>query len=175
MDPIIHCGKDAPLFQLTDLNGKKYLLEDRRGWIVILNFWSAECTWCERVDQELTANLKLWNDKVEVWWIASNANESSDLVKRVAAERKLPIVLMDTHQQVADQYGAQTTPHFFIIDGQSKLAYQGAWDDITFRKRVPTQVYVPKIIDALKNNLTPEITQTNPYGCVLVRYYDAQG
>ncbi len=51
-----------------------------------------------------------------------------------------------------------------------KLAYQGAWDDITFRQRVATQIYVPRVIEALKQNRIPEVTQTPPYGCALVRF-----
>ena len=172
MDPIIPIGKPAPHFQLPDIEGKDHALDDMVGWIVVLNFWSAECDWCERVDHELTAYLEAWKDKVRVWWIASNANEAPEQVRKVAAERKLATVLVDDHQEVAKLYGAQTTPHFFIVDTQGRLAYQGAWDDITFRQRVASQVYVPKVIASLQNSLTPEISQTPPYGCVLVRSFE---
>ncbi len=171
MDPIISIGDLAPLFQLPDTKDDIYSLIDSRGWIVVLNFWSPECDWSERVDHQLTANLEAWKDKTRVWWIASNANETAELIRRVAAERNIPTVLMDTHQQVANLYGAQTTPHFFVVDPQGRLAYQGAWDDITFRQRVATQVYVPKVIESLSNNRTIETTQTPPYGCSLVRAF----
>jgi len=171
MDPIVQIGNLAPRFQLPGIKGENYSLADMVGWIIVLNFWSAECHWCERVDQELTTYLEAWNDTVKVWWIASNANEMPELVRKVVAERNIPTVLMDTQQQVANLYGAQTTPHFFVVDRQGRLAYQGAWDDITFRQRTATQVYIPKVIESLRNNLTVEITQTPPYGCVLVRPY----
>jgi len=170
MDPIVTIGEQAPEFQLPDLKGRLYALEDLRGRIVVLNFWSAECEWCERVDHELSAFLDRWKEKVKVLWIASNANESREMIERVANERKLPTVLVDAQQQVANLYGVQTTPHFFVVDGRGKLAYQGAWDDITFRQRVSTKVYLPKVIESLKQNLIPEVTQTPAYGCVLVRY-----
>jgi peroxiredoxin len=170
MDPIIKIGEEAPKFQLSDLKGKFFSLNDLRSWTVILNFWSAECEWCERVDHELTAFLDPWKDKVKVVWIASNANESRGLIKKVAIERNIPTVLFDTNQQVANLYGAQTTPHFFVIDVRGKLRYQGAWDDITFRQRVAKQVYLPQVVEALRNNLEPAVTQTPPYGCTLVRF-----
>ena len=171
MDPIISVQSEAPLFKLPDLKGMHHSLIDMRGRIVVLTFWSAECTWCERVDRELLTYLGAWQEQVAVWWIASNANESHELLEGVASERNLPTVLMDGHQEVADLYGAQTTPHFFVIGKSGKLEYQGAWDDITFRQRMATQVYIPKVVDALMNDQHPKLTQTPPYGCVLVRLY----
>jgi len=170
MDTIISIGEQAPKFQLPDLNGGTLSLRDLLSRIVVLNFWSAECEWCERVDHELTTFLDPWKDQVKVLWIASNANESRDLIEKVAIERNIPNVLLDADQQVADLYGAQTTPHLFVIDASGKFAYQGAWNNITFRQRVATQVYVPQVIDALRYNLIPEVTQTPPYGCALVRF-----
>ncbi len=169
MDPIVTVGEKAPEFQLPDLKGRMYALGELRGRIVVLNFWSAECVWCERVDHQLTALIDQWKAEVKVLWIASNANESRELIEKVASDRELPDVLVDAHQQVANLYGAYTTPHFFVVDESGKLAYQGAWDDITFRQRVATKLYVPKVIESLKQNLIPEVTQTPPYGCVLVR------
>jgi peroxiredoxin len=172
MDSIISFGKPAPQFQLVDLKGNLYSLKDTLGYIVILNFWSAECPWCERVDQELLTYLDSWKEQVFVWWIASNACDTIELIEGVAASRKLPTILIDKNQVVADLYGAQTTPHFFVIDRLGKLAYQGAWDDITFRQRIATQVYIPKVIESLIHNLVPDLTQTPPYGCALVRSFE---
>ena len=175
MDTLIKPGEVAPDFQLLDLQSRSYSLAGWSGWIRVLNFWSAECTWCERVDHELTACLEAWKDSVQVSWISSNANEGRDLVRKVAMERHIPTVLLDPEHRVADLYGAQTTPHFFVVDGIGRLVYQGAWDDITFRKRVATQVYVPHVVEALRLGRSPEISQTPPYGCVLVRFSAQEG
>ncbi len=170
MDTVIKIGEQAPSFKLPDLQGNMLVLEELRGRMVVLNFWSAECEWCERVDKELVTYLEAWKEWATVLWIASNANETHPLIEKVASERKLPMVLLDDQQKVADLYGAQTTPHFFVLDRSGKLGYQGAWDDITFRHRAPTQVYIPRVVEALMQDLIPEVTQTPAYGCVLVRF-----
>jgi peroxiredoxin len=175
VDPIIAIGEEAPLFQLSDLRGDVYSLAGMRGWIIVLNFWSAECVWCQRVDQELMGFLDSWKQQVKVLWIASNGNETLDLIERAANNRNLPTVLVDEHQQVANLYGAEMTPQFFVIDTKGKLAYQGSWDNVTFRQRVATQVYVPQVVRALMENLAPWISQTPPYGCVLVRFPASTG
>ena len=170
MDTIIKIGELAPRFRLNDLNGEVHTPEDFPGWITVLNFWSAECDWCKRVDEELVDLVDTWKDRVKVYWIASNENESRELIERTVTERKLPNVLLDTNHPVADLYGAQTTPHFFVLDGRRTLRYQGAWDDITFRNRTATQVYVPMVINALISGEAPPVTSTPAYGCMLVRF-----
>ncbi len=172
MDTLVKIGEKAPEFQLPDLEGNLFSLDGAGGWIRVLNFWSAECTWCERVDSELMDYLDAWKGWVKGVWIAANANESPELISRVAKERGISPVLLDRQQKLATLYGAQTTPHFFIVDARGNLAYQGAWDDITFRKRVATQIYVPQVVEALRQGHVPEITQTPPYGCALVRFSD---
>lgn len=169
MDTMIKIGEQAPVFQLKDLKGNTWSLEKLRGWIVVLNIWSGECEWCERVDRELVTHLEAWKDQVRVLWIASNSNETGELIQKVSTERNLPVVLQDEQHRVADMYGAQTTPHFFILDEHGKLRYQGAWDDITFRQRVATHEFVLQSVEALRQGHEPEFTQTQPYGCALVR------
>jgi peroxiredoxin len=170
MDTIIKIGDLAPRFLLYDLNGEEHTLEDFLGRMVVLNFWSAECDWCKRVDEELVTHLDAWKDWAKVLWIASNENESRSLIEKAAAERKLPTVLVDKEHHVADLFGALTTPHFYILDGRGILRYHGAWDDITFRKRTATKVYVSMVIEALRNDQLPVVTSTPAYGCTLVRY-----
>ena len=168
MDTII-IGEKAPRFTLPDLLGVFHSLDEYLGKIAILNFWSAECDWCSRIDQEFISYGDKWKDLVEVIWIASNMNEPQELIKKTAAERKLLPVLLDVNQIVADLYGAQTTPHFFVVDATGILRYSGAWDDVTFRQRNPNQVYIPRVIEALLQNQIPDIIQTPPYGCIIVR------
>jgi len=170
MDSVIQIGANAPEFQLPDLSGNLVSLKDFKSSVVVLNFWSSECDWCERVDQELTNYLAQWKGMATVLWIASNAHETRELVEKVAVERNIPIVLLDEQLKAANLYGVQTTPHFFVLDTQGKLAYQGAWDDITFRQRVATKSYVPQAVKALIHGNHPDITQTRAYGCSLVRF-----
>jgi peroxiredoxin len=179
MDTVIKSGQEAPQFRLQNLDGEVCSLTGDKGQITLLNFWSAECDWCSQVDEELTSYLLEWKERVRVWWIASNANEPRALIKEVASSRKLTLpnpqnslrsVLLDVDQHVADLYGAQTTPHFFLVDEKGILVYQGAWDNRNFRQRVATQKYVPQVIEALLNGQPLLYTSTQPYGCVLVRY-----
>jgi len=170
MDTLIPNDQPAPPFSLPDLDGVHHSLEDLRGRVGIVNFWSAECPWTNRADLELHTYLSDWGSQVTLWPIASNANEDEEFLTRTAAERGLPVVLRDAQHQVADLYGAQTTPHFFVVDSQGVLRYQGAFDDTTFRQRTPTRLYLRQAVNAVLQGRRPDPAQTTPYGCTIVRF-----
>jgi peroxiredoxin len=164
-------GQPAPLFTLNDLNGQAVSLADLRGRILLLNFWSAECPWSERTDRSLADLTQAWGEQVAVWTIAANANEPLEQIQAVASERGLAQVLLDPNQRVTDLYGAQTTPHIFIVDAMGKLAYQGAPDDVTFQQRTPTRSFVQEAVQALLEGRSPDPAETLAYGCAVVRAF----
>jgi hypothetical protein len=56
-----------------------------------------------------------------------------------------------------------------VIDAQGILRYQGAFDDVTFRQRTPTLIYLHMAVEALQSDQQPEPAETPPYGCSVVR------
>jgi peroxiredoxin len=160
-------GLPAPQFELNDLEGNTVALHDFLGRIVLLNFWSAECPWARRVDQAIAA-LQIPD---LVWLsIASNANEPPDLLRREAQARGLPTVLIDPDHQVADLYGAQTTPHCYLIDYEGVLVYQGGYDDVSFRSQTPTRLYLQEAIREVQVRVPVSLPETPPFGCTIVRF-----
>ena len=162
-------GQTAPDFTLPDLAGRPHRLRDLRGRIVVLNFWSAECPWSARADADLSARLPAWGERVRLWSLASNANEPPALLRAMAAERGLPLVLVDSGARVADLYAAQTTPHIFVLDAHGALRYRGAYDDVTFQQRTPRRGYLPEAVEALLAGRAPDPAETPAYGCTIVR------
>lgn len=170
MDPVVEVGKIVADFTLIDLQGRQHSLRDYRGWIVIINFWSAECPWSSRTDEKMRNLMTEWSDQVRLITIAPNANESLEFLRRIASERRLNIVLTDPDQQIVSLFGARATPHIFLIDKQGVLRYQGAFDDATFRQSNPQKHYLQDALIALMNDKEPHPTVTTPYGCAIVRY-----
>lgn len=160
----------APEFTLPDIDGRIHMLGDYRGRIVILNFWSAECPHAERTDYAILACLPQWGAEVALLAIACNSNETDEMLASVARQRGLPIVLRDADHSVTERYGALTTPHVFVLDRQGMLCYRGAVDDVSFRQREATRFYLREAVDALLSGSRPEIEETPPFGCAIVRY-----
>ncbi len=165
-------GSLAPDFKLVDiLSGEPYTLRDLRGEIVVLNFWSGECPWSRHFDAYFNERAPLWA-QAGIWMlhISSNANEeptdTEEAVEELGVEQP---ILDDPGNVVADAFGAQTTPHVFVIDPTGRVAYQGAIDDRSFRQREATVNYLDAALEALDAGRDPDPAETPAYGCTIVR------
>jgi hypothetical protein len=175
MDTVIKSGDLAPEFVLADLQGETHRLSDGSGRVIVLNFWSATCPWALRADEALVGPRREWGERVAYWPIASNADETIAVIQKAAAERDLSVVLHDVDQHVAIDYGALTTPQFFVVDPEGLVRYSGALDDVTFRKRTPSREYLAEAVGAILAGRLPETAETPAYGCALVRTPDGTG
>jgi peroxiredoxin len=166
----VKTGDKAPEFSLAELGGRLHGLKEYRGRIVIINFWSCECPHSERTDALLAEWIASWGGSVVLLPIASNAGESLDMMKAVAARRRLPLVLVDRQHQVADLYQAETTPHVYVVDAEGFVRYTGAVDDVNFKQRQPERYFLHEVVQALLDGGTPPLALTPGYGCVIVRH-----
>ena len=169
MDSVAQVGLPAPEFELEDLDGNSHSSRSWLGSIFVLNFWSAECIHSTRADAVIEELRQAWGDRVVVWCILSNENEDDELVWRVAAANKVGRILRDHNHAVADAYGAVTTPHVYVIDGEGVLRYAGGLDDVSLRQRTPTRNYLKEAVEALLASERPEPSMTEPFGCAIVR------
>ena len=162
-------NQPAPDFGLPDLAGTVHRLRDSLGRVAIVNFWSADCPFVERVDADLLACLRDWGGRVTLLTIAANAGEPDAMLAAAALARYLPVVLRGS-PQVREAYEAQTTPHLFVVDADGILRYRGAFDDVTFRQRTPTKFYLRDAVSAVLEGRLPDPAETAAYGCAIVRF-----
>ena len=64
----------------------------------------------------------------------------------------------------------KSTTELFLLDAAKTLVYRGAVDDVAFRQRTATHFYLEEAVGALLANELPDVTDTSPYGCTIVRY-----
>jgi peroxiredoxin len=166
---MLEINQPVPDFELADLQGKVHHLSAYRGRIVIINFWSCECPHSERTDKAIMSMFVQWREDVSMLSIASNRNEDVEAIKTVAESRRLPTVLLDAGCQVADLFGAQTTPHVFAVDREGILRYRGSVDDVTFRQRIPTRFLLDMAVESLLAGQLPAQAESPAYGCTIVR------
>jgi hypothetical protein len=110
-----------------------------------------------------------WRDDVAMLPVASNRNEDIEALKKSALERSLPAVLIDAESALADLYGAQTTPHVFVIDREGILRYRGSIDNVAFRQRKPTIFFLDEAVESLLAGRLPAQAESPAYGCAIVR------
>lgn len=112
----------------------------------------------------------------QVTVVAINVNkipeDSLEQMQHRAEEKKFPYAyLFDASQQIAKQYGAQTTPEVILLDRDRKVAYMGAFDDSTDPAKVQVK-YLDAAVDAVLAGNAPATKETLPQGC-RIRYEGA--
>jgi peroxiredoxin len=165
-------GEPVEDFALTDIGGEQHKLSQYQGSLVVITFWSAECPVSKEYDPYFNGLLDRYPEgKVVVLGVDLNVNYGDEEISKAVTERAVRFpVLRDADCAIADRFGALTTPHVYIVDEAGRLAYEGAVDDKTFRQREATINYVDAALAALLAGETPSVTQTQPYGCTIVRH-----
>ena len=169
----VSLGEMVNDFMLLDSNGESHRLSQFRGRVVVLVFWSAECPVSSEYDAFFNDLPARYADaQVVVLGIDSNVNYGQVEIAEAISTRgvRFPI-LRDGDCDIADRFGALTTPHVYVVDSSGRLAYEGAVDDRSFRQREATVNYVDDVLAALLAGTTPSINQTQPYGCTIVRHH----
>jgi peroxiredoxin len=166
-------------FTLTDLDGKKVSLKslaDGKKYVVV-NFWSHDCPASANADPRFVKiNTDYGSKGVAIVHVASNKKENkaeTDVAATKAAAKKAGItfpVLLDADNKIADVFGAQKTPHVFIIDAKdSKVVYSGALTDSVWKNDKVSKEYVREALDLLLAGKPVATATTTPEGSGIKR------
>lgn len=175
-------GARAPDFSVVDVDGKLQKLSDYAGKTVILEWTNHDCPYVRKHYNSATMQtLQKDMAKEGVVWlsvISSPAGEQGHVdaakAKELTAQRDAAPagILLDPRSSMARAYGAQTTPHMYIIDPKGTLAYMGAIDDkpsASASSLEGAKSYVRQAVAELKAGKPVSQASTKAYGC-LVKY-----
>ena len=133
-------GKPAPDFTLVDLHGKTHKLSDHAGKVVVLEWFNPECPFVNYAHTEGPL-VKMAADMTAegVVWLAINSNAPGKQGHDPATNTKAAETFGMTHPILRDEtgavgkaYGAEKTPHIFLIDTSGVLQYAGGIDNAPF-------------------------------------------
>jgi len=171
-------GEKAPAFEERDSKGQVLKLSDFAGKTVVLEWTNDGCPFVQK--QYNSGNMQKTQDDAEkdgVVWISVISSRvgtqgyvSGAQADKLTADRKAhpAHVILDADGSMGRAFGAQTTPHMFVISPDGKLAYQGAIDSMatTDLADVPKATnYVAAALKAVKEGKTPDPAVTKAYGC----------
>ncbi|HIV72852.1 MAG TPA: redoxin domain-containing protein [Candidatus Aquabacterium excrementipullorum] len=171
-------GQPAPAFSAQGADGKTISLADYKGKTVVLEWTNHDCPFVKkhydsgnipRLQEQAAAKGVVWLQ------VISSAPGQQGQVDGPTAlkvngyrESKPAGTVLDPQGTVGKLYGAQTTPHIFIIDAQGKLAYKGGIDSIASTN--PSDIgkaekYVANALTAITSGQKVAQASTRPYGC----------
>lgn len=121
---------EAPVLDLDDLAGRRHLLADYRGEVLVINFWA---TWCVPCREELPgmarAARELAVDGVRIVTVAmgQDATEVREFIEQFDFD--LP-KLVDPDGTASERWQVRSLPTSFVVDpaGRLVLLVVGAYD-----------------------------------------------
>lgn len=171
-------GKPAPDFSLSDVDGNARSLSEFKGKFVVLEWVNHDCPFVKKhYDQGHMQALQAKYAEKGVIWLSINSSAqgkqghySPENWKNLQAEKKsaASATLLDADGQVGKLYGAQTTPHMFIVNPDGNLIYQGAIDSIKSTNSEDIALAENYVDSALKQAMNGELVSTptsKAYGC----------
>ena len=166
-------GKRAPEFELNSFDGKTVSLSDYRGKIVVLEWMNFECPFSLYHYETKNTMVELANKykgKNVVWLAVNSTSHTTPEPNKTFAKRHgLPYLILDDRSgKVGRAYGAETTPHMYIINPRGRIVYEGAIDDSPMgRKKEGVINYVDNALAELTARKAVSTPKTKPYGCTV--------
>lgn len=180
-------GKPAPDFTLSDTDGQPVSLAQLRGKTVVLEWFNPDCPFIKHAHtkgplRDLAKRVS--SDKL-VWL---NINSSAPGKQGAGADRNKQAkgeygidnrILLDESGKVGRAYGAQKTPHLFVIDAKGTLVYRGGVDNAPIgvvddqRPHLPghakdaLEPYLENALGDLSARKAIRLADTPAYGCTV--------
>lgn len=174
-DAELEIGKAGPAFELVGTDGEKHALADyvKKSKATVVVFTCNSCPYSKGYEPVLLDMAASYASKpVSFVLVNSNAVEvqpkdSYELMVKRAKEKEYPFpYLYDESQDVAAAYGAQRTPHIFVLDDEGVLRYRGRIDDDLDREKV-SEHDLTNAIEALLAGEDVPVASTRAFGCTI--------
>ena len=173
MEFTLKIGDKAPDFILPATDGLTYRLSDfENAKVLVIFFTCNHCPYVIGSDEVTRTTAEQFKDKGVVFLgINSNSevthpnDDFKHMVERMTEQHFPWIYARDKSQQVARDYGALRTPHFYVFDSDRKLVYTGRGVD---NPRDTSKMTVNDLSHALREHLSGQPISTpltNPIGC----------
>jgi thioredoxin-related protein len=176
----ISIGTAAPLteYQMIGTDNKNYSLESLasdNGLLVIFscNTCPFIIAWEDRYPEiaQLAAENKIGFALVNSNQAKRSGDDSMEEMIKHADDKGYSDIpyLVDENSQLANAFGAKTTPHVFLFDKELSLVYEGAIDDNHKSKAEVKEAYLTKAIQNLTAGNAIDPQNTKALGCSIKR------
>jgi len=114
-------GKYAKPFNVTDINGEEYSLEELKGKIIVLNFWFVECKPCVMEIPDLNKLVEKYEGE-EVVFLGLAINKTQKL-NSFLTKKEFKYKIIPESMDVINSYEITSYPAHIVINQSSKVVF----------------------------------------------------
>ena len=163
-------GDEAAEFTLPATDGEDHVFP-KRGRPAVVVFTCNHCPYAIAWHERILDVARDYGDRATVLLVNPNDGEryprdSFDAMReRVDSDGGWPLpYLRDESQEVAQAYGAKTTPDVFVLDAEGRLRYRGA-PDPDHQDPSLNASWLREALDSVLAGEEPARPETDPIGC----------
>ena len=172
-------GQPAPDFSLDDLDGVPFQLSGQLGKTVVLEWFNPDCPFValahERVESLKGLGPALRERQIVMVAINSGGpgrqGHGAEANNRGRTRFGIDYpILLDPTGSIGQLYGAQRTPHMYVIDPSGVLVYRGAIDNTEggdLEDADPLVNYVTSALGELDAGTEVSAPETTAWGCTV--------
>lgn len=119
-------------FTLKDIKGQNISLSSLKNKVVVLDFWATWCAPCRASFPAMQEIMNKYKDDTEVVflfidvWEHTTPNKMSETAAKFIKDNKYSFdVLLDTNDQVVNDYKVEYIPAKFVIDKKGNIVFMG--------------------------------------------------
>jgi hypothetical protein len=168
----------APGFTANTANGKSISLDSLKGKTVVLEWTNNECPFVKKhydsgnmqsLQKDAAAKGIVWLQVISSAPGKQGYVDGATAIKLNSARSATPAnTLLDPDGKLGQLYGAQTTPHIYIINSNGVLVYKGGIDSLATTDKADIAKAEPYVVNALGSLAAGKKiadNNTKPYGC----------
>jgi len=168
----IAIGEQAPDFELPATGGGTQSLRDGDAAATVVYWTCNHCPYALAWHGRMLDADRDYADR-GVRFLAINSNDAEThpadsfeaMAQRVEGEGGWPHpYLHDESQEVARAWGAEKTPHVFVLDAAGVLRYAGA-PDADYEDDSQKASHIRAALDAVLEGREPDVAETPAVGC----------
>jgi hypothetical protein len=173
----VDVGSPAPQFTANGADGRQHSLRDYAGKLVVLEWTNPVCPFTAvKYKSGAMQALQRYAAAHDIVWLSIDTASpgkagylSGAAARTRIAQTRATVTafLFDLDGNIARSYGARTTPSFFIVARDGKLAYQGAMDEQVFGDQAPGHEFVKSALTDLIAGHRVNISETHAQGCAV--------